>query len=1189
MFFLRPRSSLALVFALVCAMIAVVPSPQPVLAASNVFVVNSASDPFPSDGKCDPIGTGDGCTLRDALTLTNADKTTGVLQIDFDIPQGNANPALNTVPGYSVTYPYGSAFPLETWTITLTQALPFLTRGNIDINGFSQEDNTPGTSNFTLGPVVVIDGKNLTSNTSGFTLSSDGNTLRGLSINNFSHGTPGIGIDIQGSNNTIQGNYIGIDKAALSPAPNTVGIRLIGRGISNNLIGGDNTQAAQRNIISGNNAEGIRIEFGIDGNNKIRGNYIGLNLSGVSDVGNKGDGIYIYASSANQIGALASDTVTNFANVISGNDRNGILIQDSSNNNIYGNLIGTNTNGAVAVANSGDGVKIESAAGSATNNSIGTPYSDQTKLKITRNVISGNGLAGVRITGTNTSDNTVFNDYIGPSSGGGQVTGVYSQTGVVVEQGAGRNQIGGGNPGQGNIIAGNKGDGVRIAGFQNGSTIINSNDNIVSGNTIGTLAIPNTGAGIVVDTYTNRTRIGGSSTNEGNRVVNNTGDGIIITGTKLISNTVLGNTIRSNGGNGVLVNGTNVMTTTLANNSINLNNGDGVQIAGANNTLVFSNTIGMGGGDASGNVGAGIRMTDSVSTTVQATKVIGNGMDGVWLSNVSAGRLTGNTVNQNNGNGFGVINGSTAISITNNTVYSNTLDGVLIGDSEVASQQVQITDNSISANGGLGINLEPGTQGVPGDKNNPNHDIDTPFGIHVNQDGLLTGRVVATANQPDACLGCLIQIFGTNPELHDGQGKTKIDAPVEISSNGYFTATIGSVPSQLALTATDRNGNTSEFGTFDATFGLAIGPPRSGTAAPGDVITYTHRITNTGSVDFTDLQLIATSSKGWPASVVPPAPISLVAGQSKPVTLTLTLPKAPNSTVLAGTVDLTRVTVRSSKIVTATASVTDTTTVASAFKLEVVPPSISGIVAPGSVLTYTHTLRNVGNLTGTLVLSASTTPSWTTTITPTTVTLGPGQERPVNVGVFGPKGATAGTRAKTTIGIQISSPLGQAPVYVTDTTTIALQPDVTIIPNNDKRASPGQMITVEHIVTNNSNGPIKLRLASSSPRNGSDPRTSYVITFRSATPGVTLGSDNSFTLGTDESNQQLQLLVDIRVPDNAPLGAIDDIYISLYQDTGTLVGSVTDTVRVIAAPLLPQAYLPFVQQYYDLSNTPPTP
>lgn len=56
-------------------------------AAADTFTVNSAADP--GDGVCDPAGTGDGCTLREAITAANSNQNPqSVDTISFAIPGG---------------------------------------------------------------------------------------------------------------------------------------------------------------------------------------------------------------------------------------------------------------------------------------------------------------------------------------------------------------------------------------------------------------------------------------------------------------------------------------------------------------------------------------------------------------------------------------------------------------------------------------------------------------------------------------------------------------------------------------------------------------------------------------------------------------------------------------------------------------------------------------------------------------------------------------------------------------------------------------------------------------------------------------------------------------------------------------------------------------------------------------------
>jgi parallel beta-helix repeat protein len=106
-------------------------------------------------------------------------------------------------------------------------------------------------------------------NTIGGSLASarnviSGNVNYGLAINN---GTP--------TNNQIQGNYIGTDVTGLVPLGNgSIGV-WIGTG-SGNTIGG--TSAADRNVISANAVDGVRITFAP--NNLVLNNYVGTDKNG---------------------------------------------------------------------------------------------------------------------------------------------------------------------------------------------------------------------------------------------------------------------------------------------------------------------------------------------------------------------------------------------------------------------------------------------------------------------------------------------------------------------------------------------------------------------------------------------------------------------------------------------------------------------------------------------------------------------------------------------------------------------------------------------------------------------------------------------------------------------------------------------------------------------------------------------
>jgi hypothetical protein len=89
-------------------------------------------------------------------------------------------------------------------------------------------------------------------------------------------------------------------------------------------------------------------------NTSVRGNYIGVNITGTEALGNKKNGIRIGLNAAVQ--AADNNTIggpnAGEGNVISGNEEDGILISSFSyGNSIVGNYIGTDAAGLYAIPN----------------------------------------------------------------------------------------------------------------------------------------------------------------------------------------------------------------------------------------------------------------------------------------------------------------------------------------------------------------------------------------------------------------------------------------------------------------------------------------------------------------------------------------------------------------------------------------------------------------------------------------------------------------------------------------------------------------------------------------------------------------------------------------------------------------------------------------------------------------------
>lgn len=119
--------------------------------------------------------------------------------------------------------------------------------------------------------------------------------------------------------------------------------------------------ATGRNIVSGNDDSGIQI-LGTSTGTLVQGNFIGTDISGTLDRGNRFDGVKVFTSS-NTIGGAG-----NARNVISGNGEDGVALLNASapGNLVQNNFIGTDVTGTNPIANSTTGVFI-----SAVSNTIG--------------------------------------------------------------------------------------------------------------------------------------------------------------------------------------------------------------------------------------------------------------------------------------------------------------------------------------------------------------------------------------------------------------------------------------------------------------------------------------------------------------------------------------------------------------------------------------------------------------------------------------------------------------------------------------------------------------------------------------------------------------------------------------------------------------------------------------------------
>ena len=375
---------------------------------------------------------------------------------------------------------------------------------------------------------------------------------RNIIAGNASHGV----ILVRASSNSVRGNYIGVDRTGATALPNGAnGVAVFESG-DTNTIGG--TTAAERNVISGNREDGVRLDntIGIVSgatmtDNVVQGNYIGLNAAGTAAVPNLRDGVAIVEAETTTVGGTTGVTpggnCTGACNVISGNSGSGVSISGgaSSDNTVLGNYIGTDVTGTIDRGNGGRGVLIADAPDTKVGGD--TPQA--------RNVISGNAGEGVRIESagaTATATNAlVIGNYIGLDTGG--TNALINPIGVIINS-ASNNTIGGTTAGERNVISGNV-IGVSILGGALAS------GNVVQGNYLGvdasgTTAVPTTSDNVFINGANGNTiggtagvTPGGPCTGACNLITNSAANGVRLSGGA--GNVILGNSVFLNGGQGI--------------------------------------------------------------------------------------------------------------------------------------------------------------------------------------------------------------------------------------------------------------------------------------------------------------------------------------------------------------------------------------------------------------------------------------------------------------------------------------------------------------------------------------------------------------------------------------------------------------------------------------------------------------
>ncbi len=488
----------------------------------------------------------------------------------------------------------------------------------------------------------------------------------------------------------------------------------------------------------------------------IYNNYIGVASDG-SAAGNSGIGIRLRQGASSTIGVGGGT-----GNVISNNFIGISINGGASDNVIKGNLIGVDPLGNIDMGNNSSGIL---AVNGAINITIGGPSAGE------RNVISGNGGRGVFI---ENGDATIEGNYIGINEDGDAAI-ANDQDGIEL-----RFSAGGSVAVTDNVVSGNTEHGIELV---NSGTQADITGNNIGTNAAGDAVLGNTLNGIEVANTASAT-IGGTAPGADNTVAGN-GEYEIRLATD--GNTVLGNFLDTNSNGDDLGSSFNALRIGGGNNQVALNvightTTNAVSVNGSNNTLQ-ANFIGVTpGGTDIGHTGSSIQILGSNNT----------------IGGVGAGE--GNTL-ANAGWGVALISTNTGNTVRGNTIYNQSQQGIDFdqdgvtpndaGDSDDGPNSLQNFPEIQNADYVSGVNEVTVTYQVPSDPS-------------------LTG--------PGASVYPLtIDFYQADA---DGSGEAYLGTDTYSATdynNGpdkQITFTPGAsvtAADDLVATATDDNGNTSEF------------------------------------------------------------------------------------------------------------------------------------------------------------------------------------------------------------------------------------------------------------------------------------------------------------------------------------------------------------------------------------------
>jgi uncharacterized membrane protein len=313
--------------------------------------------------------------------------------------------------------------------------------------------------------------------------------------------------------------------------------------------------------------------------------------------------------------------------------------------------------------------------------------------------------------------------------------------------------------------------------------------------------------------------------------------------------------------------------------------------------------------------------------------------------------------------------------------------------------------------------------------------------------------------------------------------------------------------------------------------GLSLSPGAERFSNAGVTQVYTHTLTNLGNgAELVTLTADGSDLPGWEVTVDPPQ-LPLAPFASDTITVNVTVPLAAG-----GQVHTAVITATGSSGITATA--VNTTTVLAGYSV-LIEPDNTAFAEPGETVVLTHTVTNVGNLTDTYSLETS--GDWTADVVPTTLMLAAGDSSVITVTITVPETAEPPTQQVTTVTATSANAVGSA----TNTITIGepVERGLQLTPAAAAaNGTPGTLIEYNHTLTNSGTETEDVTLSGIST-NGWD---------------VTVSPTNVVI----EPDGEVDVLVTVQIPVDAPIGMMDETTVTAVSDDELVAATAVNTTTV---------------------------